>query len=222
MQSLLQETLQPATTALLKAIDASLNSNTMLFKVRSEQIITTSNAQEILNLFLHSPLFRDMFLEVDQLRGLLSYSTWDFIDGEPVQLFPSGNPLLEPLQLILTPMNEQSFAERLHWMLTSAESPYQKQVSEQRAQEILRDFFWEVFTPQSWPIEQPLAQQFWHGHPWSFCAVAPNFLPSTGYYYASEEYELPDFAYFDGGKRDTCTFFYSKDIFYLLLTNGSP
>ncbi|GLV60135.1 hypothetical protein KDH_69580 [Dictyobacter sp. S3.2.2.5] len=194
MQSLLQDILQPATTILLRAIDATLKSNTMLFKVRSEQIITSSNTQEILKQFLQSPLFRDMFLEVDRLRELLSYSTWDFIDGEPVQLFPSGNPVLEPLQLILTPMDEQSLAERLHWMLTSADSPYQKQVSEQRAQEILRDFFWEVFTRQSWPLEQPLVQQFWHDHPWSFYAVAPNFLPSTGYYYASEEYELPDFA----------------------------
>lgn len=221
MQSLLPDILQPATTVLLKAIDASLNSNTMLFKVRSEQIITTSNAQEILKQFLQSPLFRDMFLEIDQLRGLLSYSTWDFIDDEPVQLFPSGKPVLEPLQLILTPMNEGSFAERLHWMLTTTESPYQKQVSEQRAQEILRDFFWEVFTLQSWPLDQPHVQQFWHDHPWSFYAVAPNFLPSTGYY-APEGYEIPDFAYFDGGKEDTCTFFYSENIFYLLLTNGSP
>ncbi len=45
---------------------------------------------------------------------------------------------------------------------------------------------------------------------------------SNGYYEDLEEEDIPPFACFEGGKSDTCTFFYNAAVFYLLFTNGSP
>jgi hypothetical protein len=222
MQSLLQDILRPATAVLLDTIDSTLNSNTMLFKVRTDQLLTTENDQTILTLFLRSSLFQDMFLEVDQLRRLFSYTLFDIVDDQLVAQPPSGSLVQERFQLTLLSMDEFQFAKRLSWMLTTAFSPYGKHIGEHRAQEIIRDFFWEVFSPESWPLEDPQAYRYWREHSWSFYDVTPNFLHMTGYFHAPEGYEPPDFAYFDGGEADTCTFFYQGDIFYLLLTNGSP
>jgi hypothetical protein len=220
MQSLLQDILRPATSVLLNTIDSTMNSNTMLFKVRADQLLTTINYQAVLNQFLRSSLFREMFLEVDQLRRLLSYII--FVNGQPVSPPLPESFVQESFPLTLTSMNEYTFAERIDWMLTTAFSPYRTHISESRAQEVIRDFFWEVFAPESWPLEQSSTRRYWGEHAWLFYDVAPNFLHSTGYFNAPEEYEPSDFAYFDGGEADTCTFFYRDDIFYLLLTNGSP
>lgn len=223
MQSRLQDTMKPAITALLTAIDETMNSNTMLLKVQAEKPLTTSNYQDELRKFLHSPLFIEMVLEIDQQREFYTYNLWDRgTDDQLVMHAPPGNLVKDQIKLVFTQMNEHQFAERLHWMLREALSPYHMHRTKQQTQEFIQGFFWEVFAPESWPLESPLASLYWKTHPWSFYAVKPDFLYDTGYYDNVEIDDIPPFAYFDGGSSDSCTFFYEADIFYLFFTNGSP
>ena len=48
MRSLMQDILKPATVVLLNTLDFTLNSNTMLFKVRADRPLTGDNDQAIL------------------------------------------------------------------------------------------------------------------------------------------------------------------------------
>jgi len=218
----MQDILKPATVVLLNTLDFTLNSNTMLFKVRADRPLTGDNDQAILEQFLQGPLFPEMFLEFAWLRQPGYLISDENGVGQPPVRSPAGRLIPASAHVTLTPLNERTFVERIHWMLTTAFSPYRTHVSEQRAQEVLSGFFWEVFTPESWPVEQSNTRRYWDECPWAFYDIAPNFLHSTGYFTAPEEYEPPDFAYFGGGEADTGTFFYQGEVFYLLLTNGSP
>ena len=224
MQSRLQDIAKPATKALLKAIDQTTNGNTFLLKVQTDTPLTASNYQDELHHFLRSPLFQEMIIEQDQQRELYNYTWWGPTTENDVEMqHPSGNLVKDHFTLVFTSMDEGQFAKRLCWILREAFSPYDIHMTEKQAQELIRDFFWEVFGPESWPLDDPFAQAYWSAHPWFFSAVQPDFLHSI----EEEENEAQEediflFVYFEGGtESDTCTIFYQADILYLFLTSGS-
>jgi hypothetical protein len=174
----MQDILKPATIVLLDALDSTLNSHTMLFKVRADRPLTADNDQAILEQFLQGSLFPEMFLEFAWWRQPGYLIPEENGVGQPPVRSPAGRLVPASAHVTLTPLSERIFAERIHWMLTTAFSPYQTHLSEHRAQEVLSGFFWEVFTPESWPVEQSNARRYWDEYPWSFYDVAPNFLPS--------------------------------------------
>jgi len=223
MQSHLQDIARPATATLLKAIDETMNGNTFLLKVQTDTPLTTSTYRDELSLFLRSPLFQEMIIELDQQRELYNYTWWAPNADDQIEMeHPAGTLVKDQFELICTPMDERQFADRLHWMLREAFSPYHAHKTEEQAQELIRDFFWEVFGLESWPLDEPSACIYWKMHSWSFVAIKPDFLYGTGYYDNVAIDDIPPFTYFDGGSSDSCTFFYEADIFSLFFTNGSP
>lgn len=138
MQSCLQDIAKPATTALLKSIDQTMNGSTFLLKVQTDTLLTASNYRDELNHFLRSPLFQTMMLEMDQQRGLDIYTRWEISEEDmPVMYLPSGKFLKDHFALVFTPMDERQFAKRLCWILREAFNPYDIHTTEKQTQELM-------------------------------------------------------------------------------------
>lgn len=184
----------PAVGAFLDAVDTVMNSNTFLLKVRADAPVTGGDRAEVLSAFLRDPLFEEMMLTVDRGRGW-----WNLQDGD--------GPLVVdgPVRPDVRELGAGGFWRRLRWMLREAFSPYGRRLDDEAAGAVLG----------------PLPEALFGGDEagWSFCEVRPDFLRGTGYYSGAA---CAGLAYFDGGESDTATFFYRGDVFYLLLTNGSP
>ncbi|MFE6844649.1 hypothetical protein [Streptomyces sp. NPDC057686] len=220
MRSFLADLNRPAVDAFLTAVDEVMNSNTFLLKVRTQSQVTRDNRHEVLSTFLRDPLFHEMMLHADQERDwwIFHEVLWQTPDPSLVNSTGAGLwRMPRDLHLTLEPMDETAFLARLRWMLCGAFSPYRGHLDEERAEETIGAFLREVFDPDHRPASSREPQRLLHG--WSFAAVKPDFLPSTEYYTGKP---CPDPAYFDGGESDTATLAYRDEIFFLLLTNGSP
>lgn len=232
MISLLAETRGPASLAFIGAVDQTMNSNTVLLKVRADEPLTSAACVWTLDEYLRAPLFTTMMLEVAQSQGS-NYHEWVEVDGEWVERPFLGSFVRENGTPSIRRVSVLSFAERLHWMLRTAFSPYQTHVSEEQAQVLIPAFLAELFGRRTWNGDSRPAAGEWVGppdwirHPWAFYDVRPDFLhvgPSDRDETEGEAGEdrpstLP---YFAGFSSDSCTFFYREDVFYLLLTNGAP
>jgi hypothetical protein len=106
----------------------------------------------------------------------------------------------------MSPLDYAGFWARLRWMLCEAFSPYFHHRPAKEAESLVRAFAGELLGRD--------------GPAWSFAAVSPDFLRSTGYHTDDEEPLRP--VYFDGGDSDTVTFIHWDRTFHMLLTNGSP
>lgn len=115
--------------------------------------------------------------------------------------------------------NTAGFADRLVRMLCDSSSPYRRSLDRERAEGLAGAFIREVLDPGSRPVTGDGVRSDWSRGGWSFFSVRPDFLCSTGYHTGEPPAEC---AYFDGGDSDTALLFYRDDVFYLLLTNGSP
>ncbi|WP_049573068.1 hypothetical protein [Nonomuraea sp. SBT364] len=201
MRSLLGDLASPAVDAFLDAVDAVMNSNTFLLKVRAGARVTSGNRAETLSAFLRDPLFHDMMLAADRSRN------W----GNLQPAAPGGSSLvLHGVRPVVRDLGREGFEGRLRWMLQRAFSPYGRHLDDERAEAVLGPLPEALFGAAGAAPGQ---------EEWSFCDVRPDFLRSTGYYTGEP---CPESAYFDGGPSDTATFFYSGEVFHLLLTNGSP
>lgn len=190
----------PAVDAFLSAVDRAMNSNTLLLTADCDVPVTAGNRQDVLHAFLRSPLFERLLRAADARRDWHILS--DAYDGEPF-----GRPLLRAgFRATLTPLDLPDFPARLRWMLREAYSPYDHHYPVADTERLVRGFTRELLGADQDPA-------------WSFAAVSPDFLRSTGYY-TDEEPLWP--VYFDGSASDTATFAHRDHTFHLLLTNGSP
>lgn len=223
MESLINETNTPRISAFLDNVDKVMNSNTIFLKGRTDEVITNQNCQMFLEDYFQMPLFTQMMLEADKIRGLFNYHEWVDTDYQPRSNKPMARS--SPILPKLTRMSIIGLAERLHWMLRLCFSPYSTHIGEPEAYALIKDFFEEIFG--AWDFDQKpenwIGFPYWVKSDWTFYDVAPYFLYSTEY---GENNPPPDeiyeIAYFDGWNSDTCTLFFKDDIFYMLLTNGSP
>ncbi|MGW3208368.1 hypothetical protein [Streptomyces sp. NPDC001135] len=189
----------PAVDAFLSAVDHAMNSNTLLLTAECDVPLEAGNRQDVLHAFLRSALFPQLMRAADVRRNW--YNLSDEYDSEPF-----ARPLLrEGFRAMVSPLDPAGFLARLRWMLCEAFSPYGHHYPAADAERLVRGFARELLGAD--------------GPAWSFAAVSPDFLRSTGYY-SGEEPQPP--VYFDGSGSDTATFVHRDRSFYLLLTNGSP
>ncbi|CAG6395074.1 conserved hypothetical protein [Actinacidiphila cocklensis] len=190
----------PAVDAFLSAVDHAMNSNTLLLTAACDVPVTAGNRQDVLHAFLRSALFEQLVRAADRCRGW--YNLADEYDDRPRQ-----RPLLHAdFRATMSPLDHAGFLARLRWMLCEAFSPYRHHYPAKEAEPLVRAFDRELLGA--------------HGPAWSFAAISPDFLRSTGYYSGEEEPLKP--VYFDGGDSDTVTFIHRDRTFHMLLTNGSP
>ncbi|MFG2864931.1 hypothetical protein [Streptomyces sioyaensis] len=189
----------PAVDAFLSAVDHAMNSNTLLLTADCDVPIAAGNRQNVLHAFLRSALFERLMHAADAGRNWHNLS--DEYSSEPFQ-YP---PLREGFHATVSPLDHEGFLTRLRWMLCEAFSPYGHHYPAADAERLVRGFTQELLGAE--------------GPAWSFAAVSPDFLRSTGYY-CGEEPQRP--VYFDGSGSDTATFVHRELSFHLLLTNGSP
>ncbi|MFE3195424.1 hypothetical protein ACFXHA_40925 [Nocardia sp. NPDC059240] len=202
MQSLGSELEHPAVDRFLSAVDEVMNSNTLLLKIRTDSPITDEHeGAAVLEFFLRSAVFCSAMLEAD-----LNRDWWNLQWMADSAAADKSRLLREGFELTCSPMSASEFETRLIWMLCTAFSPYGRHRTAGQARELIRDFERQLFGPS--PAD------------WSFVAVQPNFLASTHYYDRQDGGSSP--AYFDGGPNDSASFVFRGDIFYFLLTNGSP
>ncbi|MFI0218813.1 hypothetical protein [Streptomyces lydicus] len=189
----------PAIDAFLSAVDHTMNSNTLLLTADCDVPIAAGNRQNVLHTFLRSTLFEQLMRAADARRNWHNLS--DEYDSEPFE-----HPLLhEDFRATVSPLDHAGILARLRWMLCEAFSPYGHHYPAADAERLVRGFAQELFGVNN--------------SAWSFAAVSPDFLRSTGYY-SGEEPQQP--VYFDGSGSDTATFIHRDRTFHLLLTNGSP
>lgn len=221
MRSLLDDLDCPGVSAFLDAVDTVMNSNTFLLKVRVDRPITVGGLRDTLGRFLGGPLFGDMMLAADRTRDwwMLHHAPFEVNEKEDTGWRVQNGLVLDDARLDLGRIDIVAFTARLRWMLREAPSPYRRHLGEEHAQDLIGALFRDLFGPLSWPLATPMAQRCWAEARWSFYTLRPDFLRSTEYYTGKP---CPDLAYFDGGAADTAMFFYQDDVFYLLLTNGSP
>ncbi|MFC9930948.1 hypothetical protein [Streptomyces sp. NPDC127190] len=189
----------PAVDAFLSAVDHAMNSNTLLLTAESDVPLSAENRQDVLHAFLRNALFPQLMRAADVRRNW--YNLSEEYDTEAFVL-----PLLrEGFRATVSPLGHAGFLARLRWMLCEAFSPYGHHYPAADAERLVRGFLRELLGAD--------------GPAWSFAAVSPDFMRSTGYY-SGEEPQLP--VYFDGSGSDTATLVHRDHIFHLLLTNGSP
>ncbi|MFF7977462.1 hypothetical protein [Streptomyces sp. NPDC007905] len=189
----------PAVDAFLSAVDHAMNSNTLLLTAECDVPVVSGNRQDVLHAFLHSDLFEPLMRAADARRNWHNLS--NEYEGEPLEY-----PLLrEGFRATVSPLDHAGFLARLRWMLCEAFSPYGHHYPAADAEQLVHGFARELLGAD--------------GPSWSFAAVSPDFLGSSGYY-SGEEPQRP--AYFDGSGSDTATFVHRGRNFHLLLTNGSP
>ncbi|MFI5672485.1 hypothetical protein [Streptomyces sp. NPDC051704] len=212
---MLAEVGQEAIDRFLSAVDSVMNSNTLLLKAEAVESLTVDNRQGMLDAFLRSDLFEQMMLQADRQREW--YNLSDFIpdpdeggnperEGAPVRLLREG------CRAAVTSLREEEFADRLHWMLTQAPSPYNRHRPVDESARVVGDFLREVLGPAG--SDGRAAERGW-----SFASVEPDFLRSSEY-----RTDRPPVrpVYFDGSASDTATLFHRGPVLHLLLTNGSP
>lgn len=188
-----------AVDAFLSAVDSAMNSNTLLLTADCDVPVTTGNGQDVLHAFLRSALFERLMRAADVRRNWFNLT--DEYDSESL-----GRPLLrEGFRATASPLDRAGFLVRLRWMLREAPSPHNRHDPAVYTELLVEGFVRELLGAD--------------GPAWSFAAVSPDFLRSTGYY-SGEEPSRP--VYFDGGGSDTATFVHRDRTFHLLLTNGSP
>ncbi|MEU8513536.1 hypothetical protein AB0C76_18385 [Kitasatospora sp. NPDC048722] len=180
--------------AFLTAVDRAMNSNTLLLTAECDRPVTAANRQDVLHAFLRSTGFEQSLRAADVRRD------WHNLTG------PAEHPLLrDGHRAAVSPLDHPRFLARLRWMLTEAFSPYRHHYPTDEADQVVAAFTRDLLGPD--------------GPPWSFAAVTPDFLRSTGYH-GGEEPVHP--AYFDGGDSDSATLIHRDRTLHLLLTNGSP
>ena len=212
----------------MDACDRAMSSNIVLLKGEADHPLTFADYRSPFTIIMRDA-FLDLFLEFDRISGRArNYHTWEATpDGGSAPVArPETQELVKPnVYRKLKPMSYLGFIERLHWMLRTADSFYgDTHPDEETAQRLIHDFLISLFGKDTWNIGDPPAPWVgvpsWIEHPWTFYDVVPDFLLSTGYWEHNEN--LPPTAYFDGGRSDSCTFFFHERIFYILLTSGSP
>ncbi|GAA1189840.1 hypothetical protein F4556_006715 [Kitasatospora gansuensis] len=176
-----------------------MNSNTLLLTADCDVLVTAGNSQDVVHAFLCDALFERLMRAADVRRNW--YNLTDEYGSEPFK-----RPLLrEGFRATVSPPDHAGFLARLRWMLCEAHSPYGRHYPAADAERLVCDFARELLGAD--------------GPAWSFAAVSPDFLRSTGYH-SGEEPLRP--VYFDGCDSDTATFVHRGRTFHLPLTNGSP
>jgi hypothetical protein len=240
--SLVSEIFDPSDNPLVRFIDTvdhAMNSNTLLLKGRTNQHLIMDSHTSILSLLISASL-TDLLLDFDRRSKLFNNHSWHDVPEVEADFYAGYKPRLGALVksdtvLKKKPVSYLGFAERLHWMLRTSPTYYSDHhPDEETTHMLIRDVSLILFGAEAWKIGD--LPQPWNGlptwidHPWTFFDVVPDFLNTTGYWdtksndESEEELDkrLAQLAYFDGGPSDSCLFFYRDDVFYFLLTNGSP
>lgn len=214
-----------------------MNSNTVLIKGQADKSITIDDRWLQGNIaFIYDCLkysFQDLFLDFDKYIGHYDYYDWEETTESLGDFYAGYTPWLKQIikldiSIKAKPVSYLGFIERLYWMLRLSpvyHFPIQQHIDEASANRVIQDVCAMLFGAE-WRLEnlnqQSVGLPHWVNHPWTFYDITPDFLNSTGYFGWSDEDEVSDDAYFDGGASDSCMFFFKDKTFYFLLTNGAP
>ena len=200
----------PGIRSFLDAVDRVANSNTFFLAAGSHLRELTP---EGIFRYLESPAFRAAMFECDAERGWFNLhdpadppgditSPRDFYAPRPGKLLRATGPA----ELTVAPMSPKQVRSKLLWLLTDVPSPYGGRLSEKDARPLVEGFLTDLQRAGTLTAAQ----------------CKPDFLSSTGYWTADEDFEPEGLAYFDGGEADFALFCRAGGEGYLLLTNGSP
>ena len=198
----------PGVSAFLDAVDARLNSNTLLL-ARSG---AGADLARELAAWLQAPEFEETLRWADSARGWDNY--WNTVGGERTPL--AGRLVRPDARLRITHIDHDALIQRLEWMLNVGGDWYgtAPERTPEAAQAEARAFV------------DALAEATGSPHDWRWCQLTPDFLHSHAYFdYLGESEHDEDggqLAYFDGGGCDGAIAGLSGDVLVLLLTNGSP
>jgi hypothetical protein len=231
VKSLLDDVLTPSITQFLDTVQKNMNGFPLLFKVQADVPINKPDSFDT-DPFLQlasSQLFVDMWFEYDAKRKWYYYHEWDESGAIPIK----GTPVKEKTNIKSRHISILGFLDKLYWALMLSLSPYHtRDTSEEQGRQMVIDFASEileldpdVFTkPKNW-----VGLPGWIEQPWTFYDIQPDFLHTAGYWERKDPADDPPrsdglkrFYYFESGCSDSCTYFYKDDIFYVLLTTGSP
>ena len=222
----------------IETVDQTMNSSTVLLKGRTNQPIIMNYGLSILLLLIRDA-FTDLFLEFDRQINRFDYHDWHDTSASQVDFYagytPRSGQILTSNYIKSKPISYLGFAERLHWMLRTSPAYYfDHPLDEEAAIALVREVSTHLFGADTWKVDDPPQQWIglpnWVDQPWMFFDVVPDFLNGRGYWDKKSNDEsdegldqrLSQLPYFDGGSSDSCVFFYRNDVFYFLLTNGSP
>ena len=198
----------PGVSAFLDAVDAHLNSNTMLL-ARSGAGADVASA---LAAWLEGPEFEETLRWADAQRGWNNYWT----TGPEGPIAQPGRLVRSDARLRITHIDHDALIQRLEWMLNVGGDWYG--TTPKRTPEAAR--------AEAQAFVDALAAAAETGLAWQWCQLTPDFLHSHAYFdYLGESEHDEDggrLAYFDGGGCDGAIAGQSGDIQVLLLTNGSP
>ena len=218
---------------LIQIVNQTMNSHTVLLKGQTNQPITMGYGLSILYLLI-TDHFTPLFFEFDRQSKSFDYHDWHDTSASQVDFYaeytPRSGQLLTSSYIKNKPVSYLGFAERLHWMLRTSPAYYfDHLLDEDAAIGLIGDVSTYLFGREAWNVgdsPQPwIGLPSWISHPWFFYDVVPDFLNTRDYWEStkrSNEERTNSLRYFDGGSSDSCLFFYRDDVFYFLLTNGSP
>lgn len=193
--------------AFLDALDEVLNSNSFLLDCPIDEL--QPDAESRLTELIRGPIFKDLLIAADIERGWKNYGEWDWETERYERLHHSGDFFIPDVRLQVARLDYPAARRRMIDLLAHTYSPYHKQLPEADAVAVTDRFLDELL----------------EGDPtgWTFLAVAPDFLHTSGYFgHPTRSPERDDFCYFDGGDADSCTVFHRPGKTFMLLTNGSP
>jgi hypothetical protein len=202
-----------------------MNGTPILLKVQTpEPILRTFHSSDwgAFYDFIQSSLFMDMWYEFDQRIGVRNYCRWS--DEQQAMAPVDGTVVREERDVKFRPISILGFLDHLYWMVMNSFSYHDtRDLTEEEGKSLIYRFVEPVLGLNTTLFEQPkswIGLPGWISQEWTFYSLSPNFLKSTGYFQGVEDPPWP--AYFDGGNSDSAIYFYRDNIFYLLLTSGSP
>jgi len=198
----------PGVSAFLDAVDARLNSNTLML---ARSGAGGDLARELAR-WVQAPEFEETVRWADSARGWDNY--WNTTGGERTPL--PGRLVRLDARLRITHIDQDALIQRLEWMLNVGGDWYG--TAPERTPEGAR--------AEAQAFLDALAAAAGSPDDWRWCQLTPDFLHSHAYFDYLGESEHDEgggqLAYFDGGGCDGAIAGLSGDVLVLLLTNGSP
>jgi hypothetical protein len=197
----------------LSSIDSVLNSNTFLLNIPIEK--EHMDLSKFISDFIRSKDFKQLMFQQDIVRNWNIFGIYNLHSKIWEEFNYTGEFYKEDFRLSIKKCTYEEFKKRLFYMLTTNESFYEKQLSNQEATLILNNFLQEIFNIVD--INDNI-------NGWKFYSIKPDFLNRTYIFNekSGEEEQNTLFCYFDGFGFDSCTVFYNEKKLYMLLTNGMP